>query len=242
MGGSGGDAAAGSPSSTGNSGAKRGRDPEDEVYVDNLHSSKRYLSEIMATSLNGLSFGDTIEDSLMEYPVRSENQSYLRDDIVSQYSPMSEDSDECRYYDPNSASYHNPTQVHVDTSCTTHGLPHRYQKSVTCNSTSTSSSSACPLPCNSLSSVICSPARRGSHESEGRFPSSPNDMCHVADLRKTALLRSVQMRAQPQASHYELQLNQEQEIGESSELEASGEKSQEYQPIYRGQESEDDSI
>lgn len=25
---------------------KRGRDPEDEVYVDNLHSHKRYLSEV----------------------------------------------------------------------------------------------------------------------------------------------------------------------------------------------------
>lgn len=47
MGGSGGDAAAGSPSSTGNGGGKRGRDPEDEVYLDNLHSSKRYLSEVL---------------------------------------------------------------------------------------------------------------------------------------------------------------------------------------------------
>ena len=47
MGGSGGDAAAGSASSTGNGGGKRGRDPEDEVYLDNLHSSKRYLSEVL---------------------------------------------------------------------------------------------------------------------------------------------------------------------------------------------------
>ncbi|XP_078148672.1 pollen-specific LRR extensin-like protein [Carex rostrata] len=241
MGGNGGDAAAGSPSSTGNGGGKRGRDPEDEVYLDNLHSSKRYLSEIMATSLNGLSFGDTIEEGLMESPARSENLLYLRDEIASQYSPMSEDSDECRFYDPTSASSHNPTQVHVDTSCSSPSSPHRYQKVVTGNSTSTSSCSAYPLPCNSLSTVICSPTRRGSHESEGRFPSSPNDMCHVADLRKTALLRSVQMRAQPQATN-ESHLNQGQEIGESSELEASSEKCQEYEPGYRGQESEDDGI
>lgn len=153
---------------------------------------------------------------------------------------MSEDSDECRFYDPTSASSHNPTQVHVDTSCSSPSSPHRYQKVVTGNSTSTSCS-AYQLPCNSLSTVICSPTRRGSHESEGRFPSSPNDMCHVADLRKTALLRSVQMRAQPQATN-ESHLNQGQEIGESSELEASSEKCQEYEPGYRGQESEDDGI
>lgn len=27
-------------------GGKRGRDPEEDVYVDNLHSHKRYLSEV----------------------------------------------------------------------------------------------------------------------------------------------------------------------------------------------------
>lgn len=32
-----------SPTGTG----KRNRDPEDEVYVDNLHSHKRYLSEVL---------------------------------------------------------------------------------------------------------------------------------------------------------------------------------------------------
>ncbi|KAF0926467.1 hypothetical protein E2562_025310 [Oryza meyeriana var. granulata] len=34
------------------SGGKRGRDPEEDVYVDNLHSHKRYLSEVaLARSL-----------------------------------------------------------------------------------------------------------------------------------------------------------------------------------------------
>lgn len=32
----------------------------------------------MATSLNGLSFGDTIDEGLMESPARSENLFYLR--------------------------------------------------------------------------------------------------------------------------------------------------------------------
>lgn len=36
--------------------------------------------------------------------------------------------------------------------------------------------------------------QRGS-DAEGRFPSSPSDICHSADLRRAALLRSVQMRA-----------------------------------------------
>ncbi|KAI4349718.1 hypothetical protein L6164_010278 [Bauhinia variegata] len=37
---------------------KSARDPEEYVYLDNLHSHKRYLSEIMASSLNGLTVGE----------------------------------------------------------------------------------------------------------------------------------------------------------------------------------------
>ena len=36
-----------SPSSSSSPSGKRSRDPEDEVYVDNLHSHKRYLSEVL---------------------------------------------------------------------------------------------------------------------------------------------------------------------------------------------------
>lgn len=36
----------GGSSSSSSPAGKRGRDPEDEVYVDNLHSHKRYLSEV----------------------------------------------------------------------------------------------------------------------------------------------------------------------------------------------------
>ena len=47
--------------------------------------------------------------------------------------------------------------------------------------------------------VSHSHTRRGP-DAEARFPSSPNDACHTGDLRRTALLRSVQMRAQPHSS------------------------------------------
>ncbi|KAI9104296.1 hypothetical protein K1719_022868 [Acacia pycnantha] len=46
--------------------SKRARDPEEEVYLDNFHSQKRYLSEIMASSLNGLTVGDSLPDNLLE--------------------------------------------------------------------------------------------------------------------------------------------------------------------------------
>ncbi|KAL0903172.1 hypothetical protein M5K25_027529 [Dendrobium thyrsiflorum] len=57
-------------------GGKRGRDREEEVYLDNLHSHKRYLSEIMASSLNGLTVGDSLAENLMESPMRSESICY----------------------------------------------------------------------------------------------------------------------------------------------------------------------
>nr|CAD1816906.1 unnamed protein product [Ananas comosus var. bracteatus] len=53
----------------------------------------------MASSLNGLSVGDTLSENLMESPARSDSLSYPRDEIAFQYSPMSEDSDDCRYCD-----------------------------------------------------------------------------------------------------------------------------------------------
>lgn len=55
-GGSGEGAAMSPPSSSGvgggGGGGKRGRDPEEDVYVDNLHSHKRYLSEVGAPSVS----------------------------------------------------------------------------------------------------------------------------------------------------------------------------------------------
>ncbi|OAY69096.1 hypothetical protein ACMD2_02414 [Ananas comosus] len=197
-------AAAASPSS------KRGRDPEDDVYLDNLHSQKRYLSEIMASSLNGLSVGDTLSENLMESPARSDSLSYPRDEIAFQYSPMSEDSDDCRYCD----TPLNPSTTQTDpaSSPSSPVSPYRYPKPYS----APSPTNTFPLPSCNLSSVVCSHPRRG--DSEGRFPSSPNDMCHVADLRKAALLRSVQMRTQPHCPPpYELPFSSGQESIDSFE-------------------------
>ncbi|KAK2457101.1 hypothetical protein P8452_03984 [Trifolium repens] len=184
----------GSPSSSSPSG-KRTRDPEEEVYVDNLRSHKRYLSEIMASSLNGLTVGDSLPDNLMESPARSESAFSLRDDMSLQYSPMSEDSDDSRFCE---------TVVH---SCSSHPdsrpsspvSPCRYQRSQNAFSSgpSTSLNASHGFP---ASAVACSQPRQRSSDSDGRFPSSPSDICHSADLRRAALLRSVQMRTHPPGS------------------------------------------
>ncbi|KAI3773186.1 hypothetical protein L6452_04390 [Arctium lappa] len=155
---------------------KRSRDPEDEVYVDNLHSHKRYLSEIMASSLNGLSVVDPLPENLMDSPARSDSMFYLRDEVP--YSPMSEDLDECRYYESNASQ--------PDSQPTSPVSPYRFQRLA---------STFSPGP--SSAAVTASQSRQRGSESEGRFPSSPSDICHSADLRRAALLRSVQMRTHP---------------------------------------------
>uniref|UniRef100_A0ACD5TWL9 Uncharacterized protein n=1 Tax=Avena sativa TaxID=4498 RepID=A0ACD5TWL9_AVESA len=189
VGGSGEGAAMSPSSSSPGGGGKRGRDPEEDVYVDNLNSHKRYLSEIMASSLNGLSVGDSLADNIMESPARSESPSCIRDEIISQYSPMSEDSDDYRYFDTQLNPNGSQGDAMVSPSTSPMSSPHRFQKP----QAGFLSSNPYPLPSCSLTAVACSHPRRGS-ENEGRFPSSPNDMCHGADLRRTALLRSVHMR------------------------------------------------
>lgn len=143
----------------------------------------------MASSLNGLSVGDSLADNIMESPARSESPSCVRDDIISQYSPMSEDSDDYRYFDTQLNPNGSQTDAMVSPSTSPMSSPHRFQKP----QAGFLPSNPYPLPSCSLSTGACSHSRRGS-ENEGRFPSSPNDMCHGADLRRTALLRSVQMR------------------------------------------------
>ncbi|WVZ96547.1 hypothetical protein U9M48_042175 [Paspalum notatum var. saurae] len=205
MAGGSGEAALSPPPSSG--GGKRARDPEEDVYVDNLHSHKRYLSEIMASSLNGLSVGDSLPDNIMESPARSETASCFRDEILSQFSPMSEDSDDYRCYDPQLNPSGSQSDAMISPSTSPMSSPHRHQKP----QSALLPSNSYPLPSCSLSSVVCSHARRGS-DNEGRFPSSPNDMCHGADLRRTALLRSVQMRVQgPHGYDLSFGIRQEQE-------------------------------
>ncbi|CAH2072034.1 unnamed protein product [Thlaspi arvense] len=177
-----------SPASSSSPSGKRTRDPEDEVYLDNLRSQKRYLSEIMACSLNGLTVGDSLPVNMLESPSqRSEIFLYHRDDLPLQYSPMSEDSDEARFCeDPTATSTTSSSQP--ESRPTSPVSPYRYQRPLTStnpSSTMMSTSAASPQ------------SRPRGSDTEGRFPSSPSDICHSGDLRRTALLRSVQMRTQP---------------------------------------------
>ncbi|RCV25361.1 hypothetical protein SETIT_5G160400v2 [Setaria italica] len=149
--------------------------------------------QIMASSMNGLSVGDSVADNIMVSPVRLENASCFRDEMITQYSPMSEESDDYRYCDTQVNTNGSQTDAMSSPSTSPISSPHRFQKPHTWFS----SANPYPLPSCSLSAVVCAHARRSSGtEHEGRIPSSPNDMCHGGDLRRTALLRSVQMRVQ----------------------------------------------
>ncbi|XP_015572410.1 uncharacterized protein LOC8267370 isoform X2 [Ricinus communis] len=194
--------------STASPNGKRNRDPEDEVYLDNLHSHKRYLSEIMASSLNGLTVGDPIPENLMESPAR--------DEMSLQYSPMSEDSDDSRFCETGPI---NTCSSQPDSLPTSPVSPYRYQRSFGGFSSAPSTSSYPAHGCT-VSSVACSQPRQRGSDSEGRFPSSPSDICHSADLRRAALLRSVQMRTQPPgSSSFELPFGSGQEPASNIEAE-----------------------
>ncbi|KAH6813889.1 pollen-specific LRR extensin-like protein [Perilla frutescens var. frutescens] len=208
--------AAASPSSSSPAASgKRARDHEDEVYVDNLHSHKRYLSEIMASSLNGLTVGDPLPDNIMDSPVRSEiMMPYLRDETSVQYSPMLEDSDDSRYYESST----NTCSSQPESAPTSPVSPYRCQKPP---SGFVSGPATTSYPSHgSIVSSASSPQRQRGSDTEGRFPSSPSDICHSADLRRAALLRSVQMRTQPSgSSQFEMQLSLGQDSGSNIEVE-----------------------
>ncbi|KAK8693792.1 hypothetical protein V6N13_071361 [Hibiscus sabdariffa] len=192
---------------------KRSRDPEDEVYVDNLHSHKRYLSEIMASSLNGLTVGDPLPEYLLESPARTEAMFYPRDEIAWQYSPMSEDSDDSRF----SETPMNTCFSHSDSLPTSPVSPYRYQRPL--NAFCSTPTSSHPLPGNASAGTCSQPRKRGS-DTEGRFPSSPSDIVHSSDLRRAALMRSVQMKTQPTGqSSLDLQFGPGQENSPSIEAE-----------------------
>ncbi|XP_077242827.1 uncharacterized protein LOC143883342 isoform X2 [Tasmannia lanceolata] len=150
----------------------------------------------MASSLNGLTVGDSLSENLMESPVRSEGMCNTRDEVSSQYSPMSEDSDDSRYCDtpPNTS----PAQSDSLSNLTNSVSPHRHQKPVVGFSSTPPTNPNPSLGCSLPAVACCLPRQRGP-DSEGRFPSSPSDICHSADLRRATLLRSVQMRTQSQS-------------------------------------------
>ncbi|KAF3550089.1 hypothetical protein DY000_02003316 [Brassica cretica] len=189
---------ASSPASSSSPSGKRTRDPEDdEVYLDNLRSQKRYLSEIMACSLNGLTVGDSLPVSMLDSPSRSDTflSPYTnRDDLPLQYSPMSEDSDEARFCEDPITSTSSSQQP--ESRPTSPVSPYRYHRPLM-STTSHHSSNSHTLPASMSTTSTTPQSRQRGSDTEGRFPSSPSDICHSSDLRRTALLRSVQMRTHP---------------------------------------------
>ncbi|XWS31797.1 hypothetical protein CRYUN_Cryun23aG0107000 [Craigia yunnanensis] len=145
----------------------------------------------MASSLNGLTVGDPLPENLMESPARSETMFYPRDEMSWQYSLLSEDSEDPRFCETPT----NTCLSHSESMPTSPVSPYRYQRPLNgfCSAPSISS-----YPSHgNVSAVTClQPHQKGS-DTEGRFPSSPSDICHSADLRRATLLRSVQMRTQP---------------------------------------------
>ncbi|GLJ10067.1 hypothetical protein SUGI_0121210 [Cryptomeria japonica] len=200
---------------------KRARDAQDDEYLDNYHAHKRYLTEVMASSLNGLTVGDSLSESPrmspsrldpMESPARTEVVNFLREELVAQDSPMSEDSDDCVNY---RMVRYNESPQHISLTpsdqvigCPTSPVsPQRNQKIVNnvgsqfgCSSfTSSVGTGTSSLACVASFPLQCAQTRQRNSDSESRFPPSPSDPCQSADLRRAALLRSLQMRSQPPA-------------------------------------------
>lgn len=200
--------------------SKRVRPAEDEVYLDNFHSQKRYLSEVMASSLNGLKVGDPLSSGSriapenfdpMESPAVTETGCLSKslssfpsngEELSTLDSSMSDDSDESTCYRFN-RYYETPQRMAV--SLLESSRPTSPRKS-TRNATSSGGQavnmssnglpgSSSPLTTPSLP-LPCTQARQRPPDTESRFPPSPSDPCYSADLRRAALLRSLQMRAQ----------------------------------------------
>ncbi|XP_024538241.1 uncharacterized protein LOC112348976 [Selaginella moellendorffii] len=154
---------------------KRIREGDDEVYLDNYYSNKRYLTEVISSCLNGLKvadvdiasaaipdenedFGDSLDPGAVLAKSFSSARSYLGEDHVALDSPMSDDGDE------------------------------QFMSVSTSPSRSSSRSLNSSPPTSSLP--------RHLHESECcRLPPSPSDPCHPPDLRRAALMRALQIRA-----------------------------------------------
>ncbi|TQE10636.1 hypothetical protein C1H46_003749 [Malus baccata] len=76
---------------------KRSKDPEDEVYLNSSHSHKRYLSEIMASSLSevyilgqvkGVERGEEIPKTASAQPPQKQNPAHVNETVL-QRPPVS---------------------------------------------------------------------------------------------------------------------------------------------------------
>eukprot|EP00250_Pteridium_aquilinum_P029705 c39983_g1_i1 orf=64-1191(+) len=194
------------------SGSKRTR-PEDEVYLDNFHAHKRYLSEVMASSLNGLKVGDTISGGSkvvsqtfdpIDSPALTETGGFSKslssypsngDELSTLDSYMSDDSDDSICY--RTGRYCETPQRMLSSLCdlsrTASSL--KSLRGPACSGNLGVAAGASGLSVSSVP-LPCTQSKQRVPDAESRFPPSPSDPCYAADLRRAALLRSLQMRAQ----------------------------------------------
>ncbi|KAH7300625.1 hypothetical protein KP509_24G071800 [Ceratopteris richardii] len=166
----------------------------------------------MASSLNGLKVGDTfsggpkattptfdplgspgltetggISKSLSSYPSNG-------DELSSLDSYMSDDSDnDSVCYRTGRICYRTPQRILSSLGDSSRAAsPVKSSKGVSsfCSNAATNGFSM------SSTSISCMQPRQRVADAESPFPPSPSDPCYSADLRRTALLKSLQLRAQ----------------------------------------------
>ncbi|CAM6051750.1 unnamed protein product [Sphagnum compactum] len=190
---------------------------EDEAFLDNFHTHKRYLTEVMASSLNGLKVGEATSNNnnnphsspplldaamnVMTSPAHTETAALSRDDTSTLDSPMSDDSDESVGYRMGRVSEVSPFMpisstktVSTSTAAVSPVLPRRNSTSISGYLMGVASQQQTPPPYTPSLPFPCSQPRV--KDAEGRLPPSPSDPCQSADLRRAALMRSLQMRSQ----------------------------------------------
>jgi hypothetical protein len=124
-----------------------------------------------------------------------------RDDTSTLDSPMSDDSDESVGYRMGRVSEVSPFMpisntktVSTSTAPVSPVLPRRNTTSISGYLMGVASQQQTPPPYTPSLPFPCSQPRV--KDSEGRLPPSPSDPCQSADLRRAALMRSLQMRSQ----------------------------------------------
>ncbi|KAJ7549360.1 hypothetical protein O6H91_07G050100 [Diphasiastrum complanatum] len=188
-------------------GGKRIRTEDDEVYLDNYHANKRYITEVISSSLNGLRVGDSVPDlaepsqpgnDSLEIPNRFESRCPSKDELLD--SPMSDDSDDNsqdRLIRDNEIPRQTPISV-SDSTCGSPASPFSPEKLNSANQMPGTAHKTLhrsySFPNISSAGFSCSLPKYQT-DSDGRLPPSPSDSFQPEDLRRAALLRALQMRA-----------------------------------------------
>ncbi|CAM6098807.1 unnamed protein product [Calypogeia fissa] len=203
-------------------GSKRRRGAEDEVYFDNYHNHKRYLTEVMASSMNGLSVSDAAANNKrptsplvdpMLSPAATETLCTLSrsassfpsqgDETSTLDSFMSEESDESVGYRFSRGSeapqYTAPVSTELASGhapSASSPSPRRFQRLQCHGSGQVLPGSVAWMSTTRIPMTPYTPSWSRFPDSDGRLPPSPNDPSNAPDLRRATLLRNLSMRAQ----------------------------------------------